>query len=100
MNLFKINNEYIATNAREESFTKAILDTSKKMANLSSDDELHFDPYEYLVELLIERGFEVWDFFRRGHKEVQIVVRVAATFVYTHLQLFKVVCFKTDQFSS
>ena len=63
MNLFKINNEYIATNASEESFTKAILDTSKKMANLSGDDELHFDPYEYLVELLIARGFKVWDFF-------------------------------------
>lgn len=63
MNVFKINDEYIVTDASEESVAKAILDTTEKEASLSDDDEFLFDPYEYLIKLLRKRRFVTWNLF-------------------------------------
>lgn len=79
MNLFKISDMYIATDACEEDVAKAILDTTKKVASLSNNNGvifdtngLIFDPYEYVVEQLLKRGFKVWDYFDEGIKKFKL----------------------------
>jgi hypothetical protein len=73
MNLFKINDEYyIITDASKEAVAEAILDTTKKETSLSDDDELLFDPYEYLVELLMKRRFIVGDYYSEEIKEFKL----------------------------
>lgn len=73
MNLFKINDDYyIITDASKEDVARAILDTTKKEESLSDDDELLFDPYEYLAELLVKRGFVGQDFFDEEIKEFKL----------------------------
>lgn len=73
MNLFKINDEYyIITDASKEAVARAILDTTKKETSLSDDDELLFDPYEYLVKLLRMRCFETWNYYSEEIKEFKL----------------------------
>ena len=71
MNLFKTNDEYILTDASKEAVAKAILDTTEKETSLGDDDEL-FDPYEYLVKLLVKRGFVAYEFFDEEIKEFKL----------------------------